>query len=243
MLLTVSFFPLADGKTADELVAFEKRIINRYSDFMSEIGWHYFGIHAVSGLPPHDIGEIYLINAHSRAEALARDAAHEAPEVMPADIPGIYAECRAFMGPAERRVNLWLRPVAVTPEPLEAAHSLLLTLGVRAQAETDASDRAETITLGDRNEFLADYRWQCAATYEVEGPAEGLSQPYTHADLYSSAAASPAEAQGAWQAATNTSRWKVITAASVYQDIAEPALFWLTPLALAPMARRPVRFE
>lgn len=243
MLLTVSFFPLAAGKTADELAAFERRIIGRYSDFMSEIGWHYFGIHAVSGLPPHDIGELYLIDAPSRAEALARDTAHEAPEVMPADIPGIYEECRTFMGPAEQRVRLWLRPVAVTPESLAVAHSLLLTLGVRAQAETDASDRAETITLGDRNEFLTDHGWQCAATYDVAGPVAGLSQAYTHAGLYSSAAASPAEAQGAWQAATNMSRWKTITAASAYQDVAGPAQIWLTPLVLTPMASRPVRFE
>jgi hypothetical protein len=88
----------------DAILAFDRRINARYSEFFVTAGEYPAGTYDVEGLSAPCIGELARIDAASRAEWNERSAALE----VPADIEAILSECRELQDRSYERYVIWM---------------------------------------------------------------------------------------------------------------------------------------
>ena len=107
-LLHLTLRHLPAGKTIQELIEFDERIIARYAEYMIQAHWFHIGTYHIFGLAEYMyVDTLDVIEAASRAEALTNDAAVPvAPELQ-----AIYDECNLFLDKNRERYQLWLTPV------------------------------------------------------------------------------------------------------------------------------------
>lgn len=107
----VQLFDLTVG--GEVFTAFEERIIGRYTEFRSAMGWRYAGLYAVEsqGLAhPFARAVVYVVDVPTGAEAQQLAESGGAP---PAEIMAFGAECSTYK--TDPGTWLWLEP-----RPLEA---------------------------------------------------------------------------------------------------------------------------
>ncbi len=90
----------------DTLLAFDRRIDARYTEFCVTIGEHPAGTVDVAGLAVPCIGELAAIDAPTRIEYETRTA----DLMLPPDLEAIVAECRALHDRSFARYVIWLTP-------------------------------------------------------------------------------------------------------------------------------------
>lgn len=109
-LLHLTLRHLPAGKTVQELADFDKRIIARYAEYMTQARWFHIGTYHIFGLPEYMyVDTLDVIEAANRAEALANDAA---VPVTP-EMQTIYDECDLFLDRNRERYQLWLSPIVL----------------------------------------------------------------------------------------------------------------------------------
>ncbi len=102
----VQLFDLTVG--GEVFTAFEERIIGRYTEFRSAMGWRYAGLYAVEsqGLAhPFARAVVYVVDVPTGAEAQRLAEAGGAP---PAEIMAFGAECSTYK--TDPGTWLWLEP-------------------------------------------------------------------------------------------------------------------------------------
>ncbi len=108
-LIRVSLSQLEASRTMEEIAAFDRRVTDRYSEYMHQIDWYYTGVYSVENMPGYDYAEVDLVEAESVEIIKARDAARTIPD----DIQAVYDECRLFFG--LNRSKFWLKPLQLNP--------------------------------------------------------------------------------------------------------------------------------
>jgi hypothetical protein len=106
--LTLRYLP--SGKTIQELVEFDERIIARYAEYMTQAHWYHIGTYHLFGLAEYMYVDVLdVIEAADRAEALSNDAAVP----VTTEMQTIYDECDLFVDKKRERYQLWLRPLVL----------------------------------------------------------------------------------------------------------------------------------
>ncbi len=106
-LLRLLNFEISPEKTLEQLIEFENRIEDNYTNHMNLIDWNYMGVFEAFGLPQRTFAEVDFVNAGSREEALEKDKQlGETPE-----ITKITKECRTFFGKVNKENSFWLKPL------------------------------------------------------------------------------------------------------------------------------------
>jgi len=88
----------------EAILAFDRRINARYSEFFMTAGEYAAGTYDVEGLAVPCIGELARIDAASRTEWTERSSTLE----LPADIEAIIAECRLLQDRSYERYVIWM---------------------------------------------------------------------------------------------------------------------------------------
>ena len=87
-----------------EILAFDRRITDRYTSFFSTVGEQYSGTFDVDGLPEPCIGEFSVLDAPSGPAWMAKQAAI----VFPDDVEAIVEECGLLQDRSFERFAIWL---------------------------------------------------------------------------------------------------------------------------------------
>lgn len=105
-VVAIQVFNSNPERPLEEFAAFERRIMDRYYNFVLPARWRYMGLYELEGggeTFPYMRAEPYLIEADTIEQAKELDAT-TSPE--PPDILEIYDECRSYKDGSQRW--LWL---------------------------------------------------------------------------------------------------------------------------------------
>jgi hypothetical protein len=90
----------------DAILAFDRRITDRYTSYFATIGEQYSGTFDVEGLALPCIGEFSVLDAATPDDWHAYQASVE----MPPDVAAIVAECTTLQDRSFERFAVWLSP-------------------------------------------------------------------------------------------------------------------------------------
>ncbi len=156
MLLGIALGQRTPGHSTAEVVAFERRINQRYVDYMGGAGWDYLGVYDVDALVPGGFGELYLVDAPDVGEAVRRDLENDRAGV-PADVADFYVECRALLW-QRPSIRLWTEISSESiPQPGETIRvTLLPALAPQAHLAWPWTGEGQTPVAAVRVERLGD---------------------------------------------------------------------------------------
>lgn len=245
MLWLIRLYNLAANKSAGTFVHFEQDVIQPFTGFQGESGFHYLGLYEADsrnrmdnvtpwGELPFRYAEVYAAQGSSRAEAQTRwTAIRPSPEVN-----DILAKRRSYVAADSPQAELWLEPLALSPivETSQVLTGRLIQLMLyRPLPDKSVEDfiRFEKRITATYANYMGKIDWSYFGVYHAYG-----LQDYMRADVYSIGAASPDEAlarDDAYPATPEIAEINTECRSFMNRQI-ERFKLWLRPIVLSPSA-------
>lgn len=230
MLLRAYLYNLAPGKAEADLIAFDRRVTERFTSYFAEHGRRYLGVYRVEGSPDHAYAELSVVDAASVGEAQSRR-----PRSLPSDVADILAECDTY---TVDTADLWLDPIVLSPNasiPLDLARSLVRIYLFQLVAGTTVEQFAawERQITGRYSEVFREIDWYYAGAFTASGIAG-----YNSAGVDIVRADSPDEALARDAALPEPPDiTRIVTECRAFMEPRVPRrTMWLRPLSLSALA-------